>query len=886
VLKRARVVVAAAIAVFGACALLSLGGCGGGGGHESVTAGEPVAATMSCSPDSLDDYTFDVISGRSVDVAIDTIDPAHAAEFAFSGNCGVLAFSGTAAQGSPCTAGAFACPVATFMAEFTGTCFLRVTIPSANCADSTSLATYALTVRVDGDPTAITAAADFDAPAAQPLPNPPPFNFVEDLQPCGSAVDVWSFQVRKDETIVVGVDTTMAATAADLAFDVSCNDQPVLSRDDELQCTFPPPSFACPLGAFVATDDGDCTVTVRSFSCTQSDRADYGLGVTRNGTSLTAAELQLVADDQSQGPQLPPFTFSEDISPCSTGPSDTLQFQVSAGDAVVFATDTVDNGSVAFLPISVPTCSGGAPQNVDREVIDCVSTPQFSCSILTFDAVADGTCNVAITSSPGSCVDPNVSRYRVGVTRNGASTDVVLVTDDKPQVRPPLNDRQDFMPCGSGIVDTWEFPVSEGETVVIEANTIASETASDLALTVRCGGNPVLGADDEIPCNFPPPQFACPLGTFTAPATGTCEVSVQSLGACVDPSRAEYALGVTRNDAPAALTLTGDDVAPPPPPPPPPPIPSPTFTSTEDLTPCATGSTDIWEFQVAAGDDVNYGTDTIDTATAANLRVGVVCTDGSEGPQFEVSCPSTPDVPCALGTFTALDAGTCRLTVTSFAFQVACADPNTAAYRLGVARNGVSADLTLITDDELPPPRPELTFRGDVSPCGGSVEDQVQFDVAAGEDVVVSADTADAETAADLLFEVQCGSTVVLMGDDDVACSESRFGCPFGRFIAAGDATCVASISTFNYSDISFGCSDSTIARYRFGVTRSGTAADLTLIQDNGPRTAFGVSTNRVTHKAGLGSAARRPAAASTSSKLSKVKIPKTVTASVRAKKR
>jgi hypothetical protein len=126
----------------------------------------------------------------------------------------------------------------------------------------------------------------------------PPRPLAEDLTPCGSQ-DVWQFQARAGQSVEVRVDTTDAATAADLCAELTCGEL-LLIGDDEVSCTFPPPAYACPRMTGIPTTDGTCSVSVRMCStCGNPDRADYALVV---GVAGEEANPQLVTDDAPPPP--------------------------------------------------------------------------------------------------------------------------------------------------------------------------------------------------------------------------------------------------------------------------------------------------------------------------------------------------------------------------------------------------------------------------------------------------------------------------------------------------------------------------------------------------------------------------------------------------------
>jgi hypothetical protein len=119
---------------------------------------------------------------------------------------------------------------------------------------------------------------------------------LEDLTPCGTVGDTWTFDVATGSVVEISADTVDTATAADLCLSVSCPGVDGFG-DDDVSCTFPPPDFACPHTVFTAPEAGSCMLGVQtcSTSCADAATARYRLRVTRDGTD---APLELTADDQ------------------------------------------------------------------------------------------------------------------------------------------------------------------------------------------------------------------------------------------------------------------------------------------------------------------------------------------------------------------------------------------------------------------------------------------------------------------------------------------------------------------------------------------------------------------------------------------------------------
>lgn len=115
----------------------------------------------------------------------------------------------------------------------------------------------------------------------------------DDLTTCDPRVtDTWRFDVAAGGAVTVRVDTADVATAADLCLTVQCPGREPLRGDDDVPCSFAPPSFSCPEVHFFSFDAQTCTgaVTTCSTACRDPGTARYRLTVIGTG-------LALVSDD-------------------------------------------------------------------------------------------------------------------------------------------------------------------------------------------------------------------------------------------------------------------------------------------------------------------------------------------------------------------------------------------------------------------------------------------------------------------------------------------------------------------------------------------------------------------------------------------------------------
>ncbi len=122
----------------------------------------------------------------------------------------------------------------------------------------------------------------------------------------------------------------------------------------------------------------------------------------------------------------------------------------------------------------------------------------------------------------------------------------------------PVGVAEDLQPCTAR--DEWNFAVSNGQSVVVVADTVDSTTAADLDMSISCTtGDSAWINQDYFLCTYPPPAWGCPRGRLTATGDGTCTVTVLGYGDCANVERAEYQLIVVTDGVEPTLTQTEDD---------------------------------------------------------------------------------------------------------------------------------------------------------------------------------------------------------------------------------------------------------------------------------------------------------------------------------------
>jgi hypothetical protein len=141
----------------------------------------------------------------------------------------------------------------------------------------------------------------------------------------------------------------------------------------------------------------------------------------------------------------------------------------------------------------------------------------------------------------------------------------------------PATVGQSILPCDDGLpsFDVWQVNFRpDGRTqLVLSVDTIGPVYASEFRLTFACQGVVVFSTIQGAACTFPPPSNgsgetpqcpfeSMPLGDLANLARVGCLAEIVptqpldiGVGACADPSRADYKLRVTLDDQPLSLVL-------------------------------------------------------------------------------------------------------------------------------------------------------------------------------------------------------------------------------------------------------------------------------------------------------------------------------------------
>lgn len=252
---------------------------------------------------------------------------------------------------------------------------------------------------------------------------------------------------------------------------------------------------------------------------------------------------------------------------------------VVCGDGRLHPTEHCDPAAVpsgcgAGEACSFPDCATCSPVCGDgivhpSERCDPFATPD-GCGIGERCALdlSCGTCTPVCGDGivhPAEACDPGTGT--VGCADGG------ICTDDC-RCSPPVGVSpivEELAPCGLEPRDTYVFAVNAGQQVWVTADTVDPDTAADLCVTLNCPGDfcslfapdSSCAGDDELPCSFPPPQFACPEAGQIARLSGACRLTLEVCSLpCASAARARYRLNVTVDGAPVALSAVSSDAAP------------------------------------------------------------------------------------------------------------------------------------------------------------------------------------------------------------------------------------------------------------------------------------------------------------------------------------
>lgn len=105
------------------------------------------------------------------------------------------------------------------------------------------------------------------------------FEMTDDVACDASSADVWTFTAVAGATYAITVDTVNSATAFDATFHI--NDPAgcyMVIADDSFDCTFPPPTYACPSFELASAEEGTYQVVVYENTYDTSECVDGTIG--------------------------------------------------------------------------------------------------------------------------------------------------------------------------------------------------------------------------------------------------------------------------------------------------------------------------------------------------------------------------------------------------------------------------------------------------------------------------------------------------------------------------------------------------------------------------------------------------------------------------------
>jgi len=116
--------------------------------------------------------------------------------------------------------------------------------------------------------------------------------------------------------------------------------------------------------------------------------------------------------------------------------------------------------------------------------------------------------------------------------------------------------------------------------------------------------------------------------------------------------------------------------------------------------------------------------------------------------------------------------------------------------------------------------------------CEPAVIDRYRFNVTAGQNIQIGADTTSGASASDLCFGPGsgCNTGDAITGNDEVPCTfpVPGSGCPLDTFVAQGSGTCVVEVT-----ECTSNCVNAAVGDYALHVTRNGNPATVQFVADD-----------------------------------------------------
>ncbi len=105
------------------------------------------------------------------------------------------------------------------------------------------------------------------------------FEITEDIACDAMSADVWTFQAVEGATYSITVDTIAAGTAFDATFHMNDPDGCYLvTADDNFDCSFPPPTYACPSYELTGATAGEYQIVVYENTYDPTECVDGTIG--------------------------------------------------------------------------------------------------------------------------------------------------------------------------------------------------------------------------------------------------------------------------------------------------------------------------------------------------------------------------------------------------------------------------------------------------------------------------------------------------------------------------------------------------------------------------------------------------------------------------------
>jgi hypothetical protein len=258
--------------------------------------------------------------------------------------------------------------------------------------------------------------------------------------------------------------------------------------------------------------------------------------------------------DRYDDPEDEPADFSCPLAPLGTTMTATT---------TTTGTATTTTGSISTTTSALSTTTGEGTTTTSPDTTTTSGVATTTSGVASTTTGSQTTTSSAVSTTTGGTTATTTSSTSTETATTSAPTTTGTTTTTAAVTTTAAGAvTENLLPCNAE--DEWQFSVTGGDSVAAAADTVDAATAADLYLVLDCPHSADDVGDDELPCEFPPPAYDCPIAALQTRGPGTCTLTVTESPedpavVCANPGRANYALIVTVNGTPVPLTLTVDD---------------------------------------------------------------------------------------------------------------------------------------------------------------------------------------------------------------------------------------------------------------------------------------------------------------------------------------